>query len=242
LIAPRLVAAAAIVCACAWLGPFREASAQRDVAAFDMTGYWVAVVTEDWKFRMVMPAQGVYGGIPLTAAARQLADRWQPTPTDVLDCRAVGAASLMRVPGRLRIGWRDETTLSIAADTGNQTRLLHFDSTQAPPRTTSRQGYSVAAWRYAPGQGPRDGAALAGDLKVVTTALDAGFLRPNGVPHGTDATVTEYFNIHRAPNGDDWLVVTIVVEDPQYLSRPFLTSANFKRISSDAGWHPTPCS
>lgn len=229
------------VCLCALVlyGVARPVIAQRDVAAFDMTGRWVAVVTEDWKYRMVTPALGVYDGIPLNAAGRAAADAWEPAPGP--DCRAYGAPSLLRMPGRLRIDWRDASTLRITTDAGEQTRLLHFDSAALAAMPASLQGRSLAQWSYAPGRDPRDGADPAGDLEVVTTGLEPGFLRPNGVPHSADATVTEYFNVHRAPNGDDWLVVTIVVEDPAYLSRPYVTSAHFKRIASDAGWHPTPC-
>lgn len=219
----------------------RPATAQRDVAAFDPSGYWVAVVTEDWKFRMVTPAKGVYDGVPLNAAGRQLADTWDPGAAQDPDCRNYGAASLLRMPGRLRIDWADTQTLRIVSDAGNQTRLLRFGPEPESATSASRQGSSVAEWQYAPGQSSRDGASLAGDLKVVTTRLEPGFLRPNGVPQGAAALVTEYFNVHRAPNGDDWLVVTIVVADPQYLSRPYVTSAHFKRVASDAGWHPTPC-
>src|ERR1700741_2675352 len=34
----------------------------RASAPIDLTGYWVAVVNEDWRYRMVTPAKGEYGG------------------------------------------------------------------------------------------------------------------------------------------------------------------------------------
>jgi hypothetical protein len=33
-------------------------AAPRDTAPFDLTGYWTAVVTEDWRWRMVTPQKG----------------------------------------------------------------------------------------------------------------------------------------------------------------------------------------
>ena len=36
-------------------GPPRPA---KQAAAIDLTGYWVSVVTEDWRFRMVTPPKG----------------------------------------------------------------------------------------------------------------------------------------------------------------------------------------
>lgn len=50
----------------------------RDGAAIDLTGYWVSVITEDWKFRMVTPKKGVYETLPLNAEGRKVGDSWDP--------------------------------------------------------------------------------------------------------------------------------------------------------------------
>ena len=39
-------------------------------APVDLTGQWVAVVTEDWRYRMVTPAKGDYASVPLNAEGR----------------------------------------------------------------------------------------------------------------------------------------------------------------------------
>src|ERR1700732_4339731 len=57
-------------------GPARRTA--KTVAPIDLTGYWVSVVTEDWRFRMVTPAKGDYASVPLNAAARAVADKWGP--------------------------------------------------------------------------------------------------------------------------------------------------------------------
>ena len=43
------------------------------MAPIDLTGYWVSVVNEDWRFRMVTPAPGDYQGVPMNAASKRLA-------------------------------------------------------------------------------------------------------------------------------------------------------------------------
>jgi hypothetical protein len=80
-----------------------------------------------------------------------------------------------------------------------------------------------------------------GSLKVVTTRMKAGYLRKNGVPYSERASATEFFDRHTGPNGDEWLTVTTVVEDPTYLEEPFITSSDFKKEPDGAKWHPTPC-
>jgi len=203
--------------------------------AIDLTGYWVSVVTEDWKFRMVTPSPGEYGGVPLTPEGRRVADTWDPAADKAAgeECKAYAAPAIMRVPGRFRIEWEDDQTLRIDTDAGMQTRLLHFDTpAQAEP---SWQGTSHAAWEYSD-SGP------GGTLTVVTTSLRPGYTRWNGVPFSEDARLTEYFDLHAAPNGDEWLVVTTILEDPVYYNGPFVTSSNLKRVPDDSGWNPTPCS
>jgi hypothetical protein len=204
-----------------------------------MTGYWVSVVTEDWKFRMVTPPKGNYSGVPLNPAGRKMADAWDPAK-DVAagnQCRAYGAAGLMRVPGRLHITWENDTTLRIDTDAGTQTRLFHFGDT--PDAGESLQGFSSAEWEIAT---TGRGEARAGNLKAVTTRLLPGYLRRNGVPYSAKTVLTEYYDRITAPNGDDWLVVSTEVRDPEYLSSPFITSTHFKKQADAKGWSPEPCS
>ena len=59
--------------------------------------------------------------------------------------------------------------------------------------------------------------------------MRAGYLRKNGVPYSEDAVVTEAFHRHDEPNGDVWFTVTTIVEDPRYLTQPFITSTSFRK-------------
>lgn len=213
----------------------------RDSAALDLTGYWVSVITEDWKYRMVTPRNGVFDSLPLNAEGRKLGAGWDPAKDDAAgeSCRAYTAANVMRLPGRIHITWRDATTLQVDTDAGTQTRLFHFGGTPPATPDPSWQGYSVAQWEYAPGG---RGAPRTGNLKVVTTNLRTGYVRKNGAPHSDKAVVTEYFDINTIANGDQWLTITTKVEDPVYFSRPYITTTDFKKLPSAAGWNPTPCS
>jgi hypothetical protein len=201
-------------------------------APIDLTGYWVSVVTEDWKLRMVVPNPGVVDGIPVNGQARQMANAWTRDVVPPDACIAYGAPAIMRLPGRFHITWDDPSTLRIDADYGMQTRLLHFTPTDTG--APSRQGYSAAEWQSAPGGG--------GGLRVVTDNLIEGWIRKNGVPISDQAVMTEFFDRHTMPNGDEWLTITSRVEDPMYFSGPMIFTTDFKRLPNDEGWNPTPCS
>lgn len=213
----------------------------REVAPIDVTGQWVSIVTEDWRFRMVTPEAGDYPGIPLTSEGTRIADAWDPA--DVVaagnECKAYGAGNIMRVPTRLRIDWQDESTLRIRTDAGRQTRRFHFDGAPELDEPT-RQGSSEAEW-IMHGGGPGGQPAANGSLEVVTTGMKAGFLRKNGVPYSEDAVVTEYFDLLSQPDGTEWLVVKTIVEDPRYLADTVIRSSNFRRQDDRSGWNPRDC-
>jgi hypothetical protein len=199
---------------------------------------------------MITPNEGDYASVPLSTLGRKIADNWDPAKdeSEGLQCKAYGAPAIMRVPGRIRISWVDDDTLQIETDAGMQSRRLSFKAAQT--KTNEWQGISRASWMTTfqggnvPGGGNAGGAQPArrvGTLKVVTTNLKSGYLRKNGVPYSDQATLTEYFDRTTQPNGDSYLVVTAVVEDPLYLNQPFITSSHFKKENGQAGWNPTPC-
>ena len=214
------------------------AQTPRAAAVVDLTGYWVAVVTEDWRYRMVTPAQGDYQGVPLTPAARKIADSWDPAKESASgdQCKSYGAPAILRVPGRLHITWQDDTTLKLETDAGQQTRLFHFGNWKSPGGPKTLQGDSVAEWEGG-GRGVTDGS-----MKVTTTNLNGGFLRKNGVPYSENASVTEYYEVVTQPDGSPLLEVTISTTDPEYLRAPFVISSQFKKEPNEAKWKPSPCS
>jgi hypothetical protein len=228
-------------------GPPANAKAR---APIDLTGYWVSVVDEDWRFRMVMPPAGDYNGVPMTAEARKVADAWDPAKDEAAGdlCKAFGAPALLRVPEHLHFTWQDDQTLRLDTDAGTQTRLFHFGNWKAPAGPPTLQGDSLAQWevkgggRGGPPPDPNAPPQGKGSLKVTTSHLKAGYLRKNGVPYSENASLMEYFDMIKERNGDLMLVDMIVVTDPQYLREPFIITSHFKKQDSDAGWKPTPCS
>jgi hypothetical protein len=224
----------------------------REAAVIDITGYWVAQGSEDWRYRWMVAEVGDSPGVPVSAKGRQVSDLWDPEADEVagLACKAYGAPGLMRLPTRLHITWQDDNTLRIDTDAGTQTRLLTYGKPAPPPGERSWQGYSVAVWQTsgpigaAPqgqAQGARRLSRTAGQLKVVTTHLREGYLRKNGIPYSENAILTEYFTRALSPNGDEWLVVTAIVDDPTYLNEPFITSSHFKLEPDGSRWSPTEC-
>jgi hypothetical protein len=229
----------------------------RAAAPIDLTGYWVSVVTQEWRWRMVTPRKGDYAHLPLTDEGRAVADTWDPAKDEAAgeQCRSYGAAVLMSVPGRLHITWADDSTLKVETDAGMQTRLLRFGDVETPadaPRTW--QGVSVAQWQtprpnvplvLRPAERTADAPAVVptgGSLRVVTTNLRAGYLRKNGVPYSENAVLTEHWDLYKRPNGEELLTITTQVDDPQYLRTPRLVAPVFKKEPNGAKWDPTPCS
>jgi len=220
-------------------------------APIDLTGYWVSVVTEDWRWRMITPAKGDYASIPITPRAKKLADTWDPGKDEAAgeQCRSYGAPAIMRVPGRFHITWQDDNTLKVESDYGMQTRLFHFVSWTAPGGAPGWQGDSVARWeiprnRVGTGSVAREVEAQGGfgSLTVETTHIRPGYLRKNGVPYGSKAKLTEYWDLNRETNGDQWLVITTLVDDPEYLQEQWVTALHFKKEADGVKWDPTPCS
>jgi hypothetical protein len=220
-------------------------------APVDLTGYWVSVVSEDWRWRMVTPLKGDYAGIPVNAEARKVGETWDPAKDEAagFQCKSYGAPAIMRVPGRVHITWQDDNTLKIETDAGRQTRLLHFGDT-AGTIFDPVQGFSMANWERPPkGVEVPDNfpvfATRTGtqgrSLEVVTTGLSAGYLRKNGVPYSANTVLNEYFDYHKEPNGDEWFTVTTIVRDPAYLTGPWITSTDFKKERDGSKWDPTPC-
>jgi hypothetical protein len=223
-------------------------------APIDLTGYWVSIIVDEWRFR-VTPQKGDILYLPLNADARQIANAWDPAKDDAegKPCKAYGAVGVMQRPGRIHITWENPTTLKLEADAGAQTRLLRFGTAPADTGPPSWQGYSAAEWQLPGGGGrgqrgappppdntPNRPAGL-GSLKVVTTNMLPGYIRKNGVPYSGNAVLTEYFNRLTGQQNDSYIAMTATVDDPAYLTGPFIRTYNFKKLPDAKGWEPTPC-
>ncbi len=243
--------------------PAQAPPVPKAAAPIDLTGYWVSLITEDWRTRMLTAPKGDYYSIPLNAEGRKVADTWD-FAKDVAagkQCMSYGAPGIMRVPERLRVTWENDTVLKLETDAGKQTRLFSFSTIRPANAAPTMQGISLAQWQTPqitrsytsklsaqdpntpgfPGIGNTrtatpDTRKLGGTLKVVTTNLRPGYLRNNGVPYSGNTVLTEYYDVHA-----EYLVVTQIVDDPQYLDVPWVTSNHFKREPDGSKWDPRPC-
>jgi len=219
--------------------------APRTAAPVDLTGQWVSLITEEWRQRQFTGAKGDFGSlnVVLLPPARKIAASWDPARDAAAgeQCKAYGAAGVMRLPTRVRVSWQDDAALKLETDAGTQTRLFKF----GPPQGDGGdwQGLSTASWDYpqAALAGRGFGAAPGGSLKVITTKMKPGYLSRNGVPYSGNAVMTEFFDRFDVPGGDPLLVVTSEIVDPEYLATPYWTSQQFKRETDASRWRPTPC-
>ena len=226
----------------------------RAAAPFDVTGYWVSLVTDDWRYRMLTPPKGNVDYLPVTAEARRVTNAWDPAKDAAAgeQCKAYGAGGIMRLPARLHVTWDDDNTIKMDIDAGTQTRRFFFENTpqlatvHPPAAEASWQGYSLARWEF-PGAGrggqapARGGAARVGQLKVVTSHLRSGYVRKNGVPYGPNSTITEYFVLLVDRNGQEYLVVTTMVDDPAHFQPAYIKTYEFRKQRDASGWNPRPC-
>lgn len=216
----------------------------KDMQPYDLTGYWVSVVSENWRFRMVTPPKGDFEGIFLTQKAMDVANAWDPEAdaANGLACKAYGGAAIMQVPTRMHITWDGTDKLKFEFDAGRQTRIAYFHDAPDKAPDPGWQGVTKAEWETRGGTGGFRGPpprAIA--LKTVTTKLRPGYLRKNGVPYSANAIVTEYYDLLPGPDGIEYLTVKTIVDDPENLTEPYVLSSNFKRIPDKSGWDPRPC-
>ncbi len=232
-------------------------------APFDPSGYWTSIVTEDWHVRMLVATKGDFGSgpnaeelpfggggsIPYTAEGKKLALAWDPAKDEAEgnQCKAYGAAGIMRLPGHLHITWQDDYTLKMDIDAGNQTRLFKFKRPTQPGQAAtatepagepSLQGNSVAEWIILGGRGDW---SRGGNLKVVTTNLKPGYFWKNGMVYSGKLTLTEHYRYQKEPNGDEWLNFSQQADDPQYLTEPWIITYHYKKLPDASRWHPAAC-
>jgi len=142
----------------------------RQAAPIELTGQWVAIVNEDWRWRMVTPPKADLASVPLNEEGRRVAEQRDPATDGA--CEAYGAAALLRMPTRLRLRWQGDERLVLETDAGRQTRTFEFGSA-VPPAQRSLQGHSVAKWVSPPpppgGPGP--------DLPALSSSPPCAILR-----------------------------------------------------------------
>src|SRR5207302_5333422 len=91
--------------------PAQPPPTPRAAAPIDLTGYWVSIVTEDWRYRMVTPAKGDFASVPLNPEGTRVGNLWDPAKDEAAgeQCKSYAAPAIMRVPGRVHITWDNDT-------------------------------------------------------------------------------------------------------------------------------------
>ena len=238
-------------------------------APIDMTGYWTAVITEDWHQRMLTADKGDFGtgspgavtvpggrpgpsNIPFNPNGRKTALAWDPAKDEAEgnQCKAYGAVGVLRQPTHLHITWQDDNTLKMEADFGNQMRLFHF--------TPQPGGMGGAAMKIGPpaGEAPswqgysvanwvtlggKEGFEKGGNMAAVTTNLKPGYYYRNGMSYSGNAVLTEHFRVIDIPKSGQWLSFSSMVVDPDYLTQPYIVTYQFKKLADGSKWSPQPC-
>ena len=172
----------------------------RTMAPFDPTGYWVAIISEDWRWRMATPAKGDFPAFLSRDGQRRLPKRG--SREDNPRRRAVSGVWGARADaGHVDCTSHGRTTTRSAGK-----RLRHADAPVAirqPAVGPGRQEWQACQppndylWRR-----PRAGAGARIDESVTTqlrpaTCERTGFLQRQHGLHG-------YWDLHTEANGDQY--------------------------------------
>ena len=138
-------------------GPPADAAARR--RRIDITGYWVALVTDDWRYRMLTPPKGNADYLPVNAEARRVMDEWDPAKDEAAGeaCRGYGAGGVMRLPGRLHITWENDNAAArwISTPARRRAAFSSAPAPAAPPASRRGRARRAARWQLPGGAGPR---------------------------------------------------------------------------------------
>src|SRR3984885_2922057 len=201
-------------------------------AQLDLSGEWAPRFHEDQPERIPGPEIGDYLGLPINDAARERGDIWD---ADLLtlpehQCKPHPSDYGVRGPANLRI-WKEvdpatQQTVAWRTHIAWQApeRTIYMDGRPHPPEYAPHtwQGFSTGRW---------DGDILT----ITTTHLKIGWIRRNGIPRSDRATLTEHWIRH-----DDRLTVMVIINDPDYLTEPFVRTTDFL-YDSRQQIAPYPC-
>jgi hypothetical protein len=195
------------------------------LAQLDLTGIWQPRYTEDQPERLPGPELGDYGGLPVSDAARQFAETWDPSRITLPEeqCRVHVSPYIYRGPLNVRIFEdKDPKTQTLTAikqylSTYEQTRTIYMDGRPHPGPNAAHTWMGFSTGHYE------------GDMLVVDTDhIKQGWVRRNGLPMSDEAHMTEYF----VRNGDI-MTHTVLLTDPVYLTEPLIKSQDFVRSSRE---------
>jgi len=177
-------------------------------------------------------AVGDYAGTPMNAASRLRADSWSASILTLPEhqCKPHGSDRIDNV-SNLKI-WQESNPEShkliayhMNVEWMNPQRVIYMDGRPHPPEYAPHtfMGFST---------GQFDG----NTLTVTTTHLKGAWLKRGGIERTENATVVEHFIRH-----GDFLIWTVLVSDPAYLTEPFIHSTSYKNDPAIPPFIPYPC-
>jgi glyoxylase-like metal-dependent hydrolase (beta-lactamase superfamily II) len=202
------------------------------VAQIDLSGEFNGIFNEDQPERIPGPEIGDYLGLPITDAARLRGEAWDASILTLPEhqCKPHPADYGPRGPAKLHL-WPevDHDTQQIIAwhthiEWQSPERTIWMDGRSHPPEYAAHtwQGFSTGKW---------DGDVLT----VTTTHLKIGWIRRNGIPRSDRATLVEHWIRH-----GDHLTLVSIVNDPVYLTEPFVRTTDFMEAPRQQ-IDPYPC-
>jgi hypothetical protein len=203
-------------------------------AQIDLAGHWVARQHEDWQERGPGPEIVDYLGLPINEDARARALAYTPSALSLPERQCLYYAPHYNAIGPFGLEiWADtdmDTGRIIAWNIGafidKAINTIWMDDRPHPGPNALRtfSGFTTGHW---------EGKTLVAYM----THFKEGYLRRNGVPTSDQASMTMYITRH-----GDMLTMLEVVEDPVYLTEPFLVSRNWQLDpSANMARVPAPC-
>jgi hypothetical protein len=201
------------------------ALARPALAQVELSGQWKQKEFEDRPERGPGPHIGDYTGMPINEEDRVRGDTWDAEKWVMVEhqCQPHPADYAPRGPASLRI-WPEVDRLTQGVRAWHFTtawmlphRVIYMDGRPHPPDYAPHtwQGFSTGEWE--------------GDaLKITTTHLKEGWVRRNGLARSEKGTMIEYLVRH-----DRFLTMVTIVEDPLYLTEPFIRTSDWIESKSN---------
>jgi len=167
----------------------------------DITGIW-SQTRGDWPV----------DDTPYTAAGRAVQDAWNPDEDPVLNC-IVHFGRVISAPYPVEI-LQNGGQIAFLYENAHQVRRIFMDGRGHPENEpTTVIGHSIGHW---------EGSTLVGD----TAGINAGYLRPEGLPHTSDISVTGRYT----PVGDgNTMEVKLTIDDSAYYRESFVVTREMGR-------------
>lgn len=189
-------------------------------AQVDLAGSWAAPRHEDIPERAPGPHPVDFTGLPLNQEGRARALAYSTSIISMTErqCAPYTPAYLFYGPFGLNI-WNvtdpvngNVVAIKIGAWEDRAETTIWMDGRLHPSRDAyhSQAGFTTGRWE--------------GDVLVTrTTHMKAGYLRRNGAPSSDEAVLTAHYIRH-----GDLLTVVGIMEDPIYLTAPYVKTKNFR--------------